>query len=369
MAFLLRRELLAVAALLRVVAAHGQAASDPAAAPTRIDWAKGGTACQLHPEYPLAAQRAQVTGHSLLHLHVDADDNIVEVHVLRPSGTTREHGLLDAAAVAEVEHCRRFRRAAGTPAQDQWAALDIAWRLDAVDADPHANGWELAQLREAAEHGDANAALAFYMRAPYRPDTAEEAVRWLRFAADKGTPFAQHELGRLYSLGDGVPRDIGQTVDWWERANAGHDTRVTVPLARLLLDPDSPRRDPKRAVELLEQAAASQSGAAMLLLGDIASAGSAGTQDDRAALAWWRRAAREAHLAAACVRLGDAFSAGHGVKPDPVVAASYYLMAKALSDPAANARLAALRVDDATMRQAQEWTQRWWNSGQSKLPE
>ena len=356
----------AAAALALQGQARAQAAS--AAAANRVDWAVGSLACQRNPEYPPAAMRARAIGDTTVHVHADADDNIVDVHLLRPSGMTREHVLLDDAVLAVLRQCR-FARAASTPRADQWSVITFRWRIEDGGKVLQASDAELANLRSAAEQGDADEALNFYLRAPYRPDTVVESVRLLQFAAERNVVFAQYELGRLYTLGEGLPLDKHQTVAWWGRASAQHDLRATLALARLLLDDASGQRDPVRALELLNQAVAQKSGAAMLLLGDVAAAGTAGTRDDRAARAWWRRAVREAQVGSACVRLGDAYASGQGVKPDPAIAATYYVMARSLLEPTATARLADLKADGAAVEKAEAWVNNWRMTGQRTLPD
>ena len=355
----------ATAAVAIHVVVHAQAAS--AVAPSRIDWAKGGLGCQLHPEYPVAALRAQATGDTTLHVHVDADDRIIDVHVLRPSGPTREHALMDDAAATSVAQCR-FARAPGTPAADQWAVITFRWRLEDGGKVLQAPEADLDNLRNAAAHGDASAAFSFYMRAPYTPQYVEESLRWLRYAADKDRSGAEYELGRLYSLGEGVPLDLAQTVAWWERASAQHDLRTTLRLAHLLLDDASGQRNPARAVELLKQAAVDHSAAAMVQLGDLAAAGTGMARDDAVALVWWRRAAQEGQSGAAFVRLGDVAALGRQA-PDAVLAATDYLIARRLFESTANARLDALHADADVMKQAQAKAERWNQGGRRSLPE
>jgi TPR repeat protein len=45
-----------------------------------------------------------------------------------------------------------------------------------------------------------------------------QAVSWLRKAAEQGDVNAQHNLGVLYDIGEGVRKDAGQTVVWYKKA-------------------------------------------------------------------------------------------------------------------------------------------------------
>ena len=59
--------------------------------------------CQ--PLYPAAALRAHVQGVTLLSFHVDESGRITSGKVVRSSGPTREHRMLDAAALHALMLC------------------------------------------------------------------------------------------------------------------------------------------------------------------------------------------------------------------------------------------------------------------------
>lgn len=42
----------------------------------------------------------------------------------------------------------------------------------------------------------------------------QEAVKWLRLAAEQGSSAAQATLGGLYSVGDNVPQDYNEALKW-----------------------------------------------------------------------------------------------------------------------------------------------------------
>jgi TonB family protein len=321
--------------------------------------------------YPPAAIRAQATGKSTVHVRVAPDGRVVDVHLLRPAGVTREHDLLDSATVEAVRHGCTFTIAPGVaaPADDRWIVMSFQWRLDQLYQPQEADASALQDLRERASRGDANAAFSFYLRAPYDEPGIPEAIRWLTFAADHDVARAQFELGRLDAIGEGLPQDLSQTVAWWGRAAAHHDSRTTLVLVDMLLDKQGPQHDAPRAIALLEQAAADGSGAAMLRLGDLAAAGTEMPRDERAALADWRRAALDGRVSLALVRLGDAWLAGQGVKADPLMAATYYAMARLRNEPTAAGHLAAMHADADTLAKADAAANRWHLDGERTLPE
>ncbi len=51
-----------------------------------------------------------------------------------------------------------------------------------------------------------------------------EMSGYMRMAAERGNPYAQYLLGKLYLSGDGVPQDKDAAYDWFQKAQAqGHD--------------------------------------------------------------------------------------------------------------------------------------------------
>jgi TonB family protein len=58
-----------------------------------------------HPAYPPAAATARAQGVSTLWFRIDAQGRVVESHVVRPSGPTPEHALLDRTALDALARC------------------------------------------------------------------------------------------------------------------------------------------------------------------------------------------------------------------------------------------------------------------------
>jgi protein TonB len=87
-----------------VVAAPAPAPPAPvrrAATPARIDF---GTCAK--PEYPVAARRAQTEGVTRIRFGVDANGQVSKAEIERASGNSREHRLLDRAAVDALSACK-----------------------------------------------------------------------------------------------------------------------------------------------------------------------------------------------------------------------------------------------------------------------
>ena len=82
------------------------------------------------PEYPEAALRAQVQGVSRLAFHVDETGKVTSSEVVHSSGHSREHRLLDMAALKALAHCpiKVARDENGNPVASV-VTLNYTWRL------------------------------------------------------------------------------------------------------------------------------------------------------------------------------------------------------------------------------------------------
>jgi periplasmic protein TonB len=83
------------------------------------------------PEYPIAAIRAEATGVTAIKFTIDATGKVVSADVIRPSGTTREHRLLDRAAVSSLSGCTfRPGRDANGRAIGASTNVEYVWKLE-----------------------------------------------------------------------------------------------------------------------------------------------------------------------------------------------------------------------------------------------
>ena len=95
------------------------------ATPARIDFAS----C-TKPEYPTAARRAQAEGVTRIRFSIDASGAVSRADIERASGPSREHRLLDRAAVEALSACK-FQ-----PGTDEdgkptgaYATVEYVWKL------------------------------------------------------------------------------------------------------------------------------------------------------------------------------------------------------------------------------------------------
>ena len=71
------------------------------------------------------------------------------------------------------------------------------------------------------------------------PESAAEAVRWYREAAEQGHASAQCSLAGMYEQGEGVPQSFAEAERWYRRAAAQGDAEAAEALDAL---PEKARR-------------------------------------------------------------------------------------------------------------------------------
>jgi len=83
------------------------------------------------PEYPAAAARAEATGASVIAAFVDLNGRVTQARVERSSGSTREHKLLDRAALEAIAGSCKFKPGTvdGKP-EPLWTQVEYVWKLD-----------------------------------------------------------------------------------------------------------------------------------------------------------------------------------------------------------------------------------------------
>jgi len=96
--------------------------------PNQEEAARGKKGCRK-PQYPDIAGRKEVTGTVTMAFLVDSDGRVSGARVVRSSGETPSHKLLDATALADIGDCE-FRPGTvdGVPVQS-WAKIQYEWRI------------------------------------------------------------------------------------------------------------------------------------------------------------------------------------------------------------------------------------------------
>ncbi|HEV3074587.1 MAG TPA: hypothetical protein VHB47_09240 [Thermoanaerobaculia bacterium] len=171
----------------------------------------------------------------------------------------------------------------------------------------------IAELRHAAESGDARAQFSLAMKL-WRPGTASpEALEWCRKAAEQGYLPAQIEMAITYQTGmDGVTANQAAALFWHRRA--------------------------------AEQGFVDS----QLFVGDAYAEGKGVTRDDAEAVSWYLMALGRGDGWAE-YELGRMIEAGRGVAKDEGKAAQLYRTAADLNQPLAQLALARLQVQGSSI--------------------
>lgn len=168
---------------------------------------------------------------------------------------------------------------------------------------------------------DATALFELFMDQTLMPARPEQALAWLRRAANQGYGRAETRLGRCYALGLGVEADVEEALAWLRKAADQQEGEASFLLWQLLRSADPP--DPDQALRHLHQAAEFGSITAMHTLGDWYRQFGEGPDASANEAHWYRRALDGYALLAgqgevqALAALIAMYSRGRGVEADP----------------------------------------------------
>jgi TonB family protein len=81
------------------------------------------------PEYPTVARRAGAEGRTRLAFFVNDVGRFTKVHIVRSSGDTPAHKLLDFQAVAALSSCRWEPARKNNQRYADWGFVEFIWRL------------------------------------------------------------------------------------------------------------------------------------------------------------------------------------------------------------------------------------------------
>jgi len=185
-------------------------------------------------------------------------------------------------------------------------------------------GWlaagALALLVSSAASADYAAGLAAFNR----KDFAHAFSEWIE-SAKAGDAHAQHGLGMLYEMGQGVPHaDLKAAAEWYQKAATQNYAPALNNLARLYADGRGVQKDVPKAIEM------------------------------------WSRAA-DAGNATARFNLGLQYTTGSGVPKDMKKAADYLLQAAESGLPEAQFAIAGLYRDGTGIEKNTEAARQWYD--------
>jgi hypothetical protein len=189
-----------------------------------------------------------------------------------------------------------------------------------------------------------SAALADYaagLTAFNRRDFVHAFSEWIE-SAKAGDAHAQHGLGMLYEMGQGVPyADPKSASEWYQKAAAQNYAPAVNNLARLYADGRGVKQDVPKAIELWSKAAEAGNTTARFNLGLQYAAGIGVKKDMKKAAAYLLQAA-ESGLPEAQFAVAGYYRDGTGVPKDMDAARQWYDRAASAGFEPARKELAAI---------------------------
>jgi len=134
-------------------------------------------------------------------------------------------------------------------------------------------------------------------------------------------------MGGFYAAGRGVTNDMGEAVQWWQKAAGQNQVDAQDALGQLYLLPGTQYGtnylNYPEAIQWLQRAAAQDSAGAMNNLGVAYENGLGVKRDSKAAAQWYQQAAERGN-AAGQANLGQLYFDGRGVTNDLVQAYKWF---------------------------------------------
>lgn len=186
-----------------------------------------------------------------------------------------------------------------------------------------------------------------------RKEYAHAFSEWIE-GAKAGDAHAQHGLGMLYELGQGVPyTDPKAAADWYQKAAAQNYAPALNNLARLYADGRGVQQDMPKAIELWTKAAEAGNVTARFNLGLQYASGSGVAKDMKKAAEHMLQAA-ESGLPEAQFAVAGYYLDGAGVEKDLEAARLWYERAATAGFAPARTELAALDKAESPTPTVQE---------------
>jgi uncharacterized protein len=215
----------------------------------------------------------------------------------------------------------------------------------------------VAWLRKAAELGNLEAPSYLDLLARKGVVTARSVVPFLRRAAASGDGDAQLALGLRLENGEGVRRNVPESVRWYREAARKGEALAWLWLGHAYKDGRGARQSWARALACYRRAAAKGEGEAFAWLYEYYDGHQGVPRDTRAAAAWLRRAESAARRGETdvCPFLDDVYGYGFVDDPrkgtDPRRAVRWVRLGAAANDPACLMRLGIHLFDGTGVRQ------------------
>lgn len=174
------------------------------------------------------------------------------------------------------------------------------------------------------------------------------AIKEAKKAAAKGESQAFTLLGRIYSEGLGVPRDLKEAARWYQQGAGKGDVDSQFSLALMLAQGRGLQRNDALAADLFQQAADKGHIEAQYNMALIYSEGLGRTQDHTQAAKYLKLAAQNGNIKAQ-YDLGTFYALGQGVQKNPQLAQQWTKKAADGGLPNAQVEYAIMLVKGVTL--------------------
>jgi TPR repeat protein len=186
----------------------------------------------------------------------------------------------------------------------------------------------------------------------------------IRIRAYIGDSEAQFRLALVYFLGEEVPRDDAQAVEWFRKAAEQGNPDAQFGLGLLYRDGErGVPRDDAQAVEWFRKAAEQGYADAQFGLGLMYDMGEGVSEDDAQAVEWYRKAAEQGYAKAQYL-LGMMHAAGTGAPKDLVIAHKWANLAASSGEKGAHEYLASLErnMTEEQRAEAEKLAREWFEA-------
>ncbi len=183
-------------------------------------------------------------------------------------------------------------------------------------------------------------------------------------AASAGAVNAQFKLGLKYAKGECGVKNPQKAAEWYEKAAAQGDNRALVNLGYMYIFGDIGKDEPK-AFKLFSKAASSGDSKGMAALGQMYEAGEGVPQDWEKAVEWYAKAASKGDSHAQA-RLGSAYAKGNGVAQNDKLAVKWFAEAAKQGDVKAQRNLGLMYELGRGVPQDDKKAVKWYTEAAEK---
>ena len=157
----------------------------------------------------------------------------------------------------------------------------------ALDIHPIPRGWDVWHVDVEFLLGD------MYLNGDGVKQNYDEALRYLRRAANAGNAIAQNNLAYMYANGKGVERDYEKAFEWGMKSAMQGNAQAQLSMAGAYKRGEGVERDYEKAFEWTEKAAMQGDAVAQNELGIAYELGEGVEQDYNKAIEWYQKAATQ----------------------------------------------------------------------------